>query len=151
VRFCFIYFLLQGSDDDVGRVERSSRSCKSLLGRSELRPPHTAAALNPARPTRVPRELAAGLLRLARAESLELVVADRHPSSKPNAVGHAVQDPRAARVTRTEDTLRARLGAREWDTALCTRSTLRAQMALAEVLDHRRLHRELDEVEGEEP
>lgn len=101
----------------------------------------------------MPRQRMPTLLRLARREPLQLILLNRNPSTKAHPPRKAIQEPRA--VLKAQHTLRPTLRPRQRNTRparrLDRRLLLRPQVTFAEVLDHRRLHRELNEVERHEP
>ena len=101
----------------------------------------------------VTREDGASLRSLDRGEATELLGLDRDLLPEADLVGGAAEERDTVRVERLVDRRSTGLGARDGN-ARRDLSSLGADGALvtvAEVLDDRGLHRELDEVHGREP
>ena len=97
------------------------------------------------------RENAAGARSLDRAETLELLGLHGDLLTEANLTRRAADERHTVRVERLVDRGRARGRASHGDAGLLGVLSDNLVVTLAEVLDDRRLHRELDEVEREEP
>lgn len=102
---------------------------------------------------RVAGEGRASALRLDGAEPLELFGLDRDPSSKADLAGGALDEGDTVRVEGLVDGGSAGLGASEGNTSCAFEGSLvhSGFVAGTERLDDGGLHRELDQVKGEEP
>jgi len=99
----------------------------------------------------VPRQSSTGLVSLDASQTPQLVLVDLDGVlTEADLAGGALQEANTVRVQALVDGSRARLSAGEWDAGLRLFELLPV-LALAEVLDDGSLHRELDQVEREEP